>query len=67
MVNKNLFVSRMKENGYTNTDISKELGIGKQTLWRKVNGYTEFKLSEIEKIIKLFYLTPEDTIRMFFK
>ena len=43
----------MREKGYTVVRMCRELGISRKAFWAKCNGTTEFKQSEIAKIIEL--------------
>lgn len=44
----------MKFNNCNQTQLSKELGIGRSTLSLKLNGHREFKQEEIDVLIKIF-------------
>lgn len=46
--------------------LAKHLGVTRQTLSQKIDGTTEFKRNEIEKIIVRYELTPEETREIFF-
>lgn len=46
-------------------DVAKNLNITREALYKKCNGMTEFKASEIAKLIKLLRLTNKET-RLFF-
>lgn len=43
------------------------LGLSRSTLFRKINGITEFKLVEIQEIKKLLNLSDQRTIEIFFE
>lgn len=43
----------MREKGITVTRMCKEIGISRKAFWSKCKGLTEFKQSEIAKIIEL--------------
>lgn len=54
------------EHGYYSKDIAEYLKITPTALSRKIKGGSEFTRDEIEKLIKLLELTPEQTMRLFF-
>lgn len=54
MIYKNLR-AEMVRNGISKHDIMKLLEISSNTYYSKITGRTEFKLSEVEKILALFY------------
>lgn len=47
--------AEMVRNGITKQEIQKLLEISNNTYYSKMTGRTEFKLSEVEKILALFY------------
>ena len=46
--------------------LAEHLGIARQTLTQKINGESEFKRDEIDKIITRYKLTPDETHEIFF-
>ena len=46
--------------------LAKEMGIDKVTLYRKMDGTSDFYLNEIEKIRSILKLNDEDTLKIFF-
>lgn len=55
------------ENNLTNEDMSKKLGISKQSFSMKINNKREFKTSEIYKLVCLLNLTNSvDIMNIFF-
>lgn len=50
--------------GIKKTDLAKELGISVNTLINKLNGKKEFKLSEVQVILKMF---PDKDIDILFE
>jgi len=46
--------------------VAKVLGINHVSLYRKMNGTSDFYRWEIEKIIRLFNLSGDDVLRIFF-
>ena len=59
-----LFEYEMKRHGLTKADLCRELGISRTALYRKLNGTSEFTLSEIKSIGRL--LSLETLIPIFF-
>lgn len=49
-IDKNLFLASIKEISVSTKDLAKILGISKVTLYRKINGNSEFTHSEINKL-----------------
>lgn len=62
----NLLKSERVKNGLTQKQISKLLEIDATSYSKKENGIVEFKTSEINLIRKIFKLSPEETIKIFF-
>ncbi len=54
----------IKRNGYTIDSFCEAFGRNKSTLYRKLNGKSEFTRSEIQKMIKLLHL--EQPMGIFF-
>lgn len=52
-MNSELLRAVMREKGFTVNRMCAELGISRKAFWSKCKGRTEFKHSEIEKIIDL--------------
>lgn len=44
---------RMREMGYTDTRLCRELGISRSTFYRRMNGISEFTLHEIRLAMEL--------------
>lgn len=64
MFNKRKFRAAVIENGKTMEDVANHLGINETTLWRKVNGKTEFKREEIQLICG--FLNLDSPVDIFF-
>lgn len=47
-------------------DIAQELGINVTTVYRKINGESDFTLSELRKLKNMLKLSKEDVDRIFF-
>lgn len=54
----------IKKSGFTKREIAKRLGISEMGFYKKLNNITEFKASEIEKLIIL--LSINDVGQIFF-
>lgn len=52
---------------YGMSEFAELLGLSRSTLFRKINGITEFKLAEIQQIKKLLNLSDQRTIEIFFE
>lgn len=52
--------------GVTKDEIAAALGINIVTLYRKINGESDFSLSELKKLKNLFKLSKDDVDRIFF-
>lgn len=66
-MNKELLRSIMVLNGDTNKDLAELLEISEQSVSAKINEKgTEFKQSEIAKIVEKYHLTPEQVQNIFF-
>lgn len=63
-MNKALLEYEMKVKGVSALQIAEYLGISRSTFWKKCTGQSEFKQSEIQRIIQ--YLGIEDPAPIFF-
>ena len=61
MTNKNEFVAAMKRVGLNQEQVADYLGISPTALNNKINNKSEFKASEIQKLIVLFKIDPDDS------
>lgn len=57
----------IKRKGISNLVLAEELGLSEQALQSKISGNSEFKESEIRKVIGLLELAPGDVDLVFFK
>ena len=62
----NVFNSKMALFEDNIETLAEYLGITRQTLSSKIEGTSEFKRDEIDKIITRYKLTPEETHEIFF-
>ena len=63
-MNANILRGKMAERGYTQSQLAKQLGITPQALNAKLNNRSEFRLSEVVKIIEI--LGMENPAGVFF-
>lgn len=63
---KNLLLSEMARMELTRENIAELLGITRQSLGNKMDGKTDFKLHELNKIRQVLGLTPETFDAIFF-
>lgn len=66
MINKNKLKAKVIENGLTMEKVAKELDINVTTLYRKINGTSDFTRSEMHKIKDLLNLSIKDAVDIFF-
>lgn len=66
MVNKQRLVDAIKARGLRLDFIAEKLGISRQTLSDKINNKKQFKLGEIQTLVKVLNLTPEEVDDIFF-
>ena len=52
-MNSEMLREAMREKGITVTQMCRDIGISRKAFWSKCNGKSEFKQSEIAKIIEL--------------
>ena len=66
MFNKMLFLGMVKAAGYSLTTLAAELSMNNATLYRKVNGISDFTRSEIQSIRRILGLDTDMAERIFF-
>ena len=66
MTDKRLLKELMKNSHYTISKMAKDLGISRQCFFKKINGITEFKQTEILNISKRLNLSNEQIYQIFF-
>lgn len=64
-MNRTELKADIQRNGISNRSIAKELGISEQTFYNKLNGSTEFKESEIKKLVRLLNLSSARVDQIF--
>jgi DNA-binding XRE family transcriptional regulator len=65
-MNKRELDAALARKGMTQEMLASKLGIALVTLNRKINGYRDFKRSEINLIRLVLELTDEETMNIFF-
>lgn len=65
-MNSNKLRGEIVSQGFTLAEFSKASGIKVTSLYRKLKGLSEFDRAEIEAIIGLLHLSPEQTENIFF-
>lgn len=66
MVNRQLFIAKSMENGYSQVGLAEALGVDPSTLSMKVNNKRPFTIAEVEDVSKLLKLTVKDRNTIFF-
>lgn len=66
MINSIMLIERIEAKGLKRTAIASRLGITVLSLRRKINGESEFRVSEVIDMVKLLGLTREDMYAIFF-
>ncbi len=66
-MNRTELRERIKRKGISNLVLAEKLGLSEQALQSKISGNSEFKESEIRKVIGLLELAPGDVDLVFFK
>ena len=65
-VNKQLLRSKMALFGDTVATLSSKIGTSTASLSLKINGKSDFRQSEIDKIKNIYYLSAEEIVNIFF-
>ncbi|MDD7410173.1 toxin-antitoxin system, antitoxin component, Xre family protein [Fusobacterium gastrosuis] len=66
MINTELLRQKIDESGYRFSWIAKQLNLSPYGLRKKVDGDTEFKVSEVSKICKLLNISDKEREIIFF-
>lgn len=66
MTDTGLLRETIEKSGISVTFIAKSLGISRTGLYKKLNGKTEFKVSEISKMKDILNITPKERDAIFF-
>ena len=65
-MNREKLKSLIDESGMTVTSISDKLGISRKSLYLKLDGKTEFKVSEMAALSKILHMSSKDRNSIFF-
>ena len=66
MINSVLLKKRIKGKGISITLLAEKVGISREGFYKKMNGITEFKISEVLRIKKILNLSEKDANEIFF-
>ncbi len=66
MTNTNMLRKKISDCGITFTFLASKLGIARETLYLKLKNETEFKASEIVKVVDVLDLTDKEKNEIFF-
>lgn len=58
--------NRIEESGVKKNVIAKQLGITSKTLFAKLNGKSEFTISQVERLSSVLHLTYKEMSNIFF-
>ena len=67
MVKLDMLRNRMDNSGMTMTAIAKMCGMSRTSLYKKLDGKCEFKVSEIVNLCKALHMTDSERNNIFFK
>ena len=65
-MNKNKLKSCIVREGYTAEVVAEKVGLSNTAFSRKVNGRSEFRLNEIQALIKTLCLDNDEVVEIFF-
>lgn len=66
MPNLTLLRSKIDNSGLTVTAVAKKSGLKRETLYKKLQGNSEFKASEISALTVILQMSREERDRIFF-
>ena len=66
MFDKKEFEQVLRDNRYTNPELARIIRMDPSTLWRKINGISDFYRRDIERIKAALKLSAEQVDRIFF-
>lgn len=66
MFDKNKFRAKIIESGLTTEKLANVLGINAATLYRKINGNSDFSRSEIQILRQVLNMSPQAMDEIFF-
>lgn len=63
---QNLFRAKLAENGLSQKDVAKELGMAENTMTHKIREKSFFGVNDVKKMSKLLNLNKDDIFDIFF-
>ena len=66
MIDSELLKEKIKDSGYRFSWLAKQLNLSPFGMRKKVNGDTEFKVSEVKNLAKLLKLNEKEREKIFF-
>lgn len=63
---QNLFRAKLAENGLSQKDVAKELGMAENTITHKIREQSFFGVNDVKKMSKLLNLTKDEIFDIFF-
>lgn len=66
MINSEMLLDAIKRCGYRLDHVAQHLSITRQRLSDKIKNKAEFKIGEIQLLVKLLHLTDDEIIAIFF-
>ncbi len=66
MFNKAAFCDSLSEKHISLKSVSERIGVDPSTLYRKMNGFSDFTRSEVQDISRMLQLSPSEIQDIFF-
>lgn len=66
-MNMELLQKKIDESGLKNYFIAEKVGIDRVSLYNKLNGKTEFTMTEIIKLCEVLRLSDSEKVKIFFR
>lgn len=66
-MNMELLQKKIDESGLKNYFIAEKVGIDRGSLYNKLNGKTEFTMTEIIKLCEVLRLSDSEKVKIFFR
>lgn len=66
MINTNKLKGKIVERGLNIESLAKEMDIDKATLYRKISNSEKFSIKELDLIVSVLRLSPEEAMAIFF-
>ena len=64
---QNLFRAKLAENGLSQKDVAKELGMAENTMTHKIREKSFFGVNDVKKMSKLLHLNKDEIFDIFFR